>query len=145
MQQIEDAAKACVCGNLRRSSRAITQFYDKVLAPSGISITQFALLRAIFIGKSSTISKLSKEMYIDRTTLTRNLDLLKKHGLIQIESSSDKRKRIVSITNIGKARMTKALPLWERAQGIIIEKFGKGNWREINTGLNEISNIARFN
>ena len=145
MQQIEDAAKACVCGNLRRSSRAITQFYDKVLAPSGISITQFALLRAIFIGNSSTISKLSKEMYIDRTTLTRNLDLLKKHGLIQIESSSDKRKRIVSITNIGKARMTKALPLWERAQGIIIEKFGKGNWREINTGLNEISNIARFN
>ena len=145
MQQIEDAAKACVCGNLRRTSRAITQFYDKLLAPSGISITQFALLRAIFIGNSSTISKLSKEMYIDRTTLTRNLDLLKKHGLIQIESSSDKRKRVVSITNIGKARMTKALPLWERAQGIIIEKFGKGNWREINTGLNEISNIARFN
>jgi len=145
MQQIEDAAKACVCGNLRRTSRAITQFYDKLLAPSGISITQFALLRAIFIGNSSTISKLSKEMYIDRTTLTRNLDLLKKHGLIQIESSSDKRKRIVSITNIGKAQMTKVLPLWERAQGSIMEKFGKGNWREINTGLNEISNIARFN
>jgi len=41
--------------------------------------------------------------------------------------------------------MTKALPLWERAQGTIIEKFGKGNWRKINTGLNEISNIARFN
>jgi DNA-binding MarR family transcriptional regulator len=84
-------------------------------------------------------------MYIDRTTLTHNLDLLKKHGLIQIESSSDKRKRIVSITNRGKAQMTKALPLWERAQGSIMEKFGKGNWREINTGLNEISNIARFN
>jgi DNA-binding MarR family transcriptional regulator len=145
MQQIEDAAKACVCGNLRRTSRAITQFYDKLLAPSGISITQFALLRAIFIGNSSTISKLSKEMYIDRTTLTRNLDLLKKHGLIQIESSNDKRKRIVSITNRGKAQMTKALPLWERAQDSIMEKFGKGNWREINTGLNEISNIARFN
>ena len=29
MQEIEDAAKACVCGNLRRASRAITQFYDK--------------------------------------------------------------------------------------------------------------------
>jgi len=49
------------------------------------------------------------------------------------------------MTKGGKAQMTKALPLWERAQGAIIEKFGKGNWREINTGLNEISNIARFN
>jgi DNA-binding MarR family transcriptional regulator len=145
MQEIEDATKACVCGNLRKASRSITQFYDKLLAPSGITITQLALLRTISIGNSSTISKLSKDMYMDRTTLTRNLDLLKKQDLIKIESSSDKRKRIVTMTNRGKAQMTKALPLWERAQGTIIEKFGKGNWREINTGLNEISNIARFN
>ncbi|HYV52061.1 MAG TPA: MarR family winged helix-turn-helix transcriptional regulator [Candidatus Eisenbacteria bacterium] len=145
MQEIEDATKACVCGNLRKASRSITQFYDKLLAPSGITITQLALLRIISIGNSSTISKLSKDMYMDRTTLTRNLDLLKKQDLIKIESSSDKRKRIVTMTNRGKAQMTKALPLWERAQGTIIEKFGKGNWREINTGLNEISNIARFN
>ena len=82
---------------------------------------------------------------MDRTTLTRNLNLLKKQDFIKIESSSDKRKRIVTMTNKGKAQMTKALPLWERAQAIIIEKFGKGNWREIKTGLNEISNIARFN
>jgi DNA-binding MarR family transcriptional regulator len=145
MQKIEDAAKACVCGNLRRASRAITQFYDKQLGPSGITITQLGLLRTISIGNSSTISKISKDMYMDRTTLTRNLDLLKKQDFIKIESSSDKRKRIVTITNRGKAQITKALPLWERAQGIIIEKFGKGNWRDINTGLNEISNIARFN
>jgi DNA-binding MarR family transcriptional regulator len=58
MQEIEDAAKACVCGNLRRASRAITQFYDKQLGPSGITITQLALLRTISIGNSSTISKI---------------------------------------------------------------------------------------
>jgi hypothetical protein len=62
MPEVEDAARACVCYNLRRTSRAITQFYDKLLAPSGITITQLALLRAISIGNSSTISKLSKEM-----------------------------------------------------------------------------------
>lgn len=145
MQEFEDAAKACVCGNLRRTSRAITQFYDNLLAPSGITVTQLALLRTISIGSSSTISEISKEMYMDRTTLTRSLDLLKKQDFIQIESSSDRRKRIVTITSRGKAQMNKALPLWEKAQGIIMEKFGKGNWREIKIGLNELSNIARFN
>ena len=104
MQEIEDAAKACVCGNLRRASRAITQFYDKQLGPSGITITQLGLLRTISIGNSSTISKISKDMYMDRTTMTRNLDLLKKQDFIKIESSSDKRKRIVTITNRGKAQ-----------------------------------------
>ena len=70
--------------------------HPELLAPSGITITQLALLRTISIGNSSTISKLSKDMYIDRTTLTRNLDLPKKQDLIKIESSSDKRKRIVT-------------------------------------------------
>jgi DNA-binding MarR family transcriptional regulator len=83
-------------------------------------------------------------MYMDRTTLTRSLDLLEKEGFIQIESTSDRRKRIVTITGRGKAEISKALPLWEKAQGIIMEKFGKGNWREIKIGLNELSNIAKF-
>ncbi|HET7148517.1 MAG TPA: MarR family transcriptional regulator [Candidatus Nitrosopolaris sp.] len=145
MQGVEDAAKACVCGNLRRTSRAITQFYDKLLSPSGINITQLALLCTISIDNSSTISEISKEMYMDRTTLTRSLNLLEKQDFIQIESSSDRRKRIVTITSRGKAQISKALPLWENAQSIIMQKFGKGNWREMKMGLNEISNIARFN
>ena len=144
MQEVDDAAKACVCHNLRKTSRAITQFYDKLLAPSGVTITQLALLRAISIGNSSTISEISRQMYMDRTTLTRNLQLLEKQDFIQFESSIDRRKRIVTITSRGKAQITKALPLWEKAQGIIMEKFGKGNWRAIKMGLNEISDIARF-
>ena len=41
--------------------------------------------------------------------------------------------------------MQKAFPLWEKAQSIIMEKFGKGNWREVKTGLGEISKIAMLN
>src|SRR5919108_4371367 len=143
MQEVEEAARTCVCQNLRRTSRAITQFYDKLLAPSGINSTQLALLRTISIRNSSTISEISREMYMDRTTLTRSLELLKKQDFIRIESSSDRRKRIVTITSKGKARMNKAFPLWEKAQSIIMEKFGKGNWKEIKMGLSEISNIAK--
>jgi DNA-binding MarR family transcriptional regulator len=143
MQEVEEAARTCVCQNLRRTSRAITQFYDKLLAPSGINSTQLALLRTISIRNSSTISEISREMYMDRTTLTRSLELLKRQDFIRIESSSDRRKRIVTITSKGKAKMDKAFPLWEKAQSIIMEKFGKGNWKEIKMGLSEISNIAK--
>jgi DNA-binding MarR family transcriptional regulator len=80
---------------------------------------------------------------MDRTTLTRSLELLKRQDFIRIESSSDRRKRIVTITSKGKAKMDKAFPLWEKAQSIIMEKFGKGNWKEIKMGLSEISNIAK--
>ena len=142
MQEIEEAARACVCHNLRKTSRAITQFYDKLLAPSGINSTQLALLRAISIGNSSTISDISREMYTDRTTLTRSLELLKKQDFSQIESSSDRRTIIFTITSKGRAQMNKAFPLWEKAQSTIMEKFGKGNWKETKMGLSEISKIT---
>jgi len=145
MQEIEEAAKACVCHNLRKTSRVMTQFYDKLLAPSGINITQLALLRTISVGNSSTISEISREMYMDRTTLTRSLELLEKQGFIQIQSSSDRRKRIVTITSKGRAQISKAFPLWEKAQSIVMEKFGKGNWKEIKMGLGDISKIAISN
>ena len=143
MQEVEEAARTCVCQNLRRTSRAITQFYDKLLAPSGINSTQLALLRTISIRNSSTISEISREMYMDRTTLTRSLELLRRQDSIRIESSSDRRKRIVTITSKGKAKIDKAFPLWDKAQSVIMEKFGKGNWKEIKMGLSEISNIAK--
>jgi DNA-binding MarR family transcriptional regulator len=82
---------------------------------------------------------------MDRTTLTRSLELLKRQDLIQIESSSDRRKRIVTITSKGTTQINKAFPLWEKAQSVIMEKFSKGNWREIKMGLNEISKIATLN
>ena len=82
---------------------------------------------------------------MDRTTLTRSLELLKEQDFVRIESSSDRRKRIVTLTDNGRAHMQKAFPLWQKAQSIIMEKFGKGNWREVKTGLGEISKIATLN
>jgi hypothetical protein len=38
---------SCVCVNLRRAARAVSQIYDEALAESGIKITQFSLLRAV--------------------------------------------------------------------------------------------------
>jgi hypothetical protein len=35
----------CTCDTLRRATRAITAAYDAALAPSGLRITQFGILR----------------------------------------------------------------------------------------------------
>ena len=38
---------ACLCANLRRAALALTSLYDDALAPYGLKVTQFSLLRAI--------------------------------------------------------------------------------------------------
>ena len=145
MAKLEDVAKFCMCYNLRKTSRAITQFYDKALEPSGLAITQLSLLVGLSISKSPTITKIASEMIMDRTTLTRNLNHLQKQGLIKIEQgNNDKRKRNISITYKGKKILAEAIPLWEKAQYNMIKKFGRENYGVMLSNLLEIIKLANY-
>ena len=56
-------------------------------------------------------------MIVDCTTLTRNLSILQHQGLVKIiESGGDKRRKNIIITEKGKQMLSKAFPLWEKAQ-----------------------------
>ena len=61
---------------------------------------------------------------LERTTLTRSLDWIEKEGLIRVESV-DGRTRNVVLTQRGKDRLDRALPLWNQAQQKLREKIGR--------------------
>jgi hypothetical protein len=65
---------ACNCINLRRASQAITEFYDEILASSGLKISQYLLLRNIKRLGPVSVSSLALEIRLDRTTIVRNLN-----------------------------------------------------------------------
>ena len=62
------------------ASRIATQFYDKKLKPVKIKITQFTILSIIATGENKTVNSLSEDLLMDRTTLTRSLDILFKQN-----------------------------------------------------------------
>ena len=45
---------ACACANVRRASRAITQFYDSLFQAGGYSIGQYGLLHSLALTKIAT-------------------------------------------------------------------------------------------
>lgn len=74
----------CVCLQLRRASRAVTQLYDAALQPSGLLSTQFALLAAVAKKEPITISELGDLLVIDSTTLRRSLGKLQRMGYLDV-------------------------------------------------------------
>lgn len=114
----------CLCLNIRRASRAVTEFYEKILAPSGIKIAQYSLLRHLEYVEPVTISELAKFMRIDRTTLNRNMKPLCEAGLISVKTGKDPRSRQVSLTTAGKKTLVDANILWEQAQMDLKEYLG---------------------
>ena len=117
-------AAGCVCFNLRKAARAVTQLYDAALEPSGLRATQFSLLATLHFGGPLAVSRLAEAMVMDRTTLTRGLQPLERQGLIAVAEGRDRRTRRVRLTTRGRKRLTQAFPLWRTVQARVTRGLG---------------------
>ncbi len=117
--------RRCACGNLRRATRALTQYYDDALRPSGVLITQFSVLMNVARSGPLALTQLADLMVMDRTTLTRNLQPLQKEGWLEVKPGQDQRTRVVGLTEQGESALLKAMPYWEQAQERITDRFGQ--------------------
>ena len=139
-KQLESCSK-CACFNIRKASRSITQHFDKALQPSGLRATQFSILVVLSSAGSITVTRLSRYLVMDRTTLTRNLKPLVKRGFIQMEPGQDLRTRTVKLTTLGSTVVLNALPLWEDIQDQIVSKLGKKKFNSFIRDLSEVSDL----
>lgn len=119
----------CNCGVIRKASRRVSQMYDAALAPVGLKSTQFAILSAI--GRRAddppTMRELADAMVMDRSTLGQNLRPLERDRLVAWETSpADRRRKLVVLTQEGRARCARARPLWRAAQKRFERTVGTG-------------------
>jgi DNA-binding MarR family transcriptional regulator len=133
-----EMGKTCTCFNLRKAARRVTSFFDAALKPSGLKVTQMTLLTAIRVLEPVTINRLAKAIVMDRTTMSRNVSLLAKKAMIDIESGEDLRTRKISLTGQGHSALVTAFPLWEKAQGEIIKELGKDQWAHLLKGISDL-------
>jgi DNA-binding MarR family transcriptional regulator len=121
----QSKSEICNCLALRQATRHVTQFYDRFLASSGLRTTQFSILARLRLAGPLTINALAKRMVMDRTTLGRNILPLEREGLIEIvPDASDRRSKIVRLTEAGAARLREARAGWTQAQKKFEAAFG---------------------
>ena len=121
----EDAPRAslsCALAATRRTARLMTQFYDACLSEAGIEAAQFALLMALDTAKDKGQAALGQMLGMDKTTLSRNLKVLREKGWVESVAGEDARRRSVSLTAEGRSRLREAKPAWRRAG----ERFREG-------------------
>ncbi|MEZ5862226.1 MAG: MarR family winged helix-turn-helix transcriptional regulator [Geminicoccaceae bacterium] len=133
---------ACHCTNARRAARSLTEHYDAVLAPSGLKVTQFSLLRATGRLGRPSISALAAATGLDRSTLGRNLRVLERAGHVRLGPGRDERTRLVEITEAGAAAVTAALPPWERTQAAITASVGAADLEVFGRVLRRLQELS---
>jgi DNA-binding MarR family transcriptional regulator len=143
MEKCKEIGQTCACYKVRKAARAVTKIYEEVLRPIGLRATQFSLLMATRVMGPVTVVKLAQVMVMDRTTLTRNLQILETRGLITIKPGEDRREREVNLTAEGMEVLAKAVPLWEEAQERVREGLGEERLQNLLGDLSEMISLTR--
>jgi DNA-binding MarR family transcriptional regulator len=123
-ERIAQLGAVCICSNLRRTTRIVTNYYDSLLAQvDGLRVSQAIVLVVLYLAGPQTIHALADMMALDRTTIGRNLRPLTQQGLLALESGQDKRTRVITLTPKGKETLMRVVPLWEQAQAHMVAEM----------------------
>jgi DNA-binding MarR family transcriptional regulator len=106
----------CHCITLRRASRRMTALYDEMLAPAGVNLAQYSLMRNIATRGPVSLTELAARVELDRSTVGRNVKVLEKMGLVAAAPGADQREQALSLTERGASTLKQATPLWQAAQ-----------------------------
>lgn len=126
---------------MRRSSRALTQFYDQLLEPSGLKVTQYSLLNHLKRLGPLTMNEFSKAIRLERTTLVRNLKPLENMGLVTIVPENASQARHVHLTAKGIQSLEIAFPYWKQAEQYLKELLTEEEVRIFKGVLQKIESI----
>jgi DNA-binding MarR family transcriptional regulator len=131
------------CMVLRGASRALTRFYDLVLAPTGMKSSQFIILYIIFEQSEIAQWKFAKMHSISVEALSRRLCGLRKAGLIEMHFGPHHNERIYRLTARGHQRLQEVLPFWLRAQERFMQIVGISSWERTLRAAGESIHAAQ--
>ena len=113
------------CFAIRQAARYVSQLYDRHLANVGLTITQFSLLGRLKRTGPMTMKQMAEAMRMQRTTLVRTIQPLRRNGLVSSEAlGSDPRTLSIALTAEGEALLSAAREHWYAAQAEFEHRFG---------------------
>lgn len=138
MRRTDDASSgglSCALAATRRTARLMTQFYDACLLEAGIEAAQFALLLALDTAKDKGQAALGQMLGMDKTTLSRNLKVLRAKGWVESVAGDDARRRSIALTAEGRSRLREAKPAWRKAGEMLREGMTEREWSAMWSSL----------
>jgi DNA-binding MarR family transcriptional regulator len=112
----DEISRSCLATRTRRISRVLTGVYDEKLRPFGINSPQFTLLAVISRLGAATRADIGRANHQERSTLTRNLQLMLSAGWIKEVQTADGPNRQIALTATGRNLLHRAAPAWRAAQ-----------------------------
>ncbi len=90
--------------------------YDEALRPLGVKFSQLNILTFVTLRGPVQALEIAETLSIEKSTLSRNLDLLEANGWLTSSAGDGGNARYLQITRAGGSMVEKAAPAWAKAQ-----------------------------
>jgi DNA-binding MarR family transcriptional regulator len=131
LREVQDT---CLIARTRLISRVITNIFDEELRPLGLQSSQHTLLGSIMRMGSATRAEISRASHIDRSTLTRNLQVMMDAGWIEeVADQAHGRQRPLRLSQAGEDLLFSSTAAWRAGQARAAEVLGQAGVSAIKT------------
>jgi len=131
---------SCSCTSLRKASRRLSLIYDAALAPTGLKITQRAILAEIGRSMPCAVGALAEALVMDAGALAHTLKPLERDGYIcSTANPDDRRHRLINLTSQGRAKLVESEKLWTQTQTAFEAAVGKAETKALHIALARLS------
>ncbi len=114
----------CIAFRTRRLARLATRVYENELKDTGLTVQQFSVLNILRSRGPNSAGDLAKILDLEKSTMSRNILLLRKKDLIAASPDGAGRAPL-TLTPKGRRVLAKALPKWQKAQRATLDAVGE--------------------
>ena len=130
--------KNCFGFTVRSLNRRISQRYDSVLRPFGLTIGQLNVLHVIKLFQPLAQSVISRKLSMEKSTLSREVEKLRQRGLVEWVESPDQRQKLTQLLPAGEQLLAQIFPVWEQAQQELAELLSSAALPELQRILQQL-------
>ena len=131
----------CVFTTVRKANRVLFRRYQEALAPTGISIVQLSILRALERHGPMSLVRLADDLAMERTSLYRTIDPLVEASMVKVFKAESGKAKIAELTIEGQKTIERVMPYWAKAQEGILDEIDGGDWLALHKMLSAIANL----
>jgi DNA-binding MarR family transcriptional regulator len=122
----------CIAFRVRALNRVITNLYDAALAPFNLTVNQATMLIMLALVGEATPGRIGQVLIMEKSTISRNLDRMKKQGWVESSGRAGGKEMVVRVTQAGRTLLAAFHPSWEAAQQQAAELLGSSGVAAVN-------------
>lgn len=124
MTRPDEIAKDCVAVRTRILNRVVSGIYDEALSALNFKASQLNVLVVAAMHEKVRPAELCRLLRMDESTLSRNVERMRRKGWLALEPDRDRRTHWIRLTSKGSQLLERAYPAWAQAQREVMRRLG---------------------